>query len=314
MGDNMVASSFKVESIFGNGAGIHNALSKPRNYSLRIVVGWGAQRDKAVTHEMTRVRQSWRAGGLALLWWDAVRVTLFCMSQHHMDATVQDEYGLSWRVTGVYGWPEHQMKHNTWSLLRWLNSCMDLSWVILGDFNEILAEGEKRGGSFLRDGDAFTEEKLDRAAYSLTLIWDGSDHFPIIVDYERENPHTTGGGRKRFKFEARWQHEEGFDEMVKEIWQQARIEGVDEWEACVQYCGQKLMEWDGEFYKKSRSECDERKKRNFIKHLEDRNGVLKEDWEEIERIMWPESAESSSVRGCPRTRFVRPGIRRAFSR
>ncbi|KAL2906317.1 putative deoxyribonuclease-2 [Bienertia sinuspersici] len=228
----------------------------------------------------------WRAGGLALLWWDAVRVTLFCMSQHHMDATVQDEYGFSWRVTGVYGWPEHQMKHNTWSLLRRLNSCMDLSWVILGDFNEILAEGEKRGGSFLRDRDAFTEEKLDRAAYSLTLIWDGSDHFPIIVDYERENPHTTGGGRKRFKFEARWQHEEGFDEMVKEIWHQARIEGWTSGRLAFNIVARNSWSGMGSFTRNP----------------------------EANAMMWPESAESSLVRGCPRTRFVRPGIRRAFSR
>ena len=50
-----------------------------------------------------------------------------------------------WRLSGFYGRPEDHRKHETWSYLGHLHSRDSLSWVCIGDFNEILSLDEKQG-------------------------------------------------------------------------------------------------------------------------------------------------------------------------
>jgi hypothetical protein len=56
--------------------------------------------------------------------------------------------GDKWRVTGIYGEPQSELKYKTWEKLVWLKDQDDeqLSWLCLGDFNEILFHHEKEGG------------------------------------------------------------------------------------------------------------------------------------------------------------------------
>ena len=91
------------------------------------------------------VDRSGLGGGLALLWNSEVVVEVKSFSKHHIDAIVNFENGSFWRCTGVYGHPEAEQKHNTWTLLRRLASLSPLPWLCFGDFNEILLLNEKTG-------------------------------------------------------------------------------------------------------------------------------------------------------------------------
>lgn len=84
-------------------------------------------------------------GGLALLWrndWEAR--LLFC-SLGHIDARVITSDNIICRVTGFYGNPRHDVRDQSWELLRRLGSVSNEPWLVCGDFNEILRDNEKKG-------------------------------------------------------------------------------------------------------------------------------------------------------------------------
>ena len=49
-----------------------------------------------------------------------------------------------WRITGIYGFPNDEDKCKTWNVIASLNNSA-LPWLCFGDFNELLAQQEKRG-------------------------------------------------------------------------------------------------------------------------------------------------------------------------
>lgn len=140
-----------------------------------------------------------------------------------------------WRLTGFYGWPEDHMKHESWILLKHLKSRYLASWLCIGDYNEILALAERQGrlpkpqnpmqlfrttllqcglvdlgfvGSIFtwnngREGDAFVQERLDRACATVDwremfshgkvthLTASYSDHIPILLTTQEPNQPLT---------------------------------------------------------------------------------------------------------------------------
>ncbi|KAL2899916.1 Sulfotransferase family cytosolic 1B member 1 [Bienertia sinuspersici] len=128
-------------------------------------------------------------------------------------------------------------------------------WLVYGDLNEILFKTEKKGDVMdelglkdlgvsgydytwtnQREGEDLIEEKLDRAiatggwmnrfpeAKVVNLIWDGSDHIPIMLLYDQSTRGKEAhDGQKLFRFEAKWLQEEEFDLILKEIWEEAMI-------------------------------------------------------------------------------------------
>lgn len=88
-----------------------------------------------------------RAGGLAL-WKISMRVDVQTYSPLHIDAIVlEDQSSMRWRFTGFYGHQETCKREESWTFLEQLSGKMDLPLVIMGDFNEIMHEGEKMGGN-----------------------------------------------------------------------------------------------------------------------------------------------------------------------
>jgi hypothetical protein len=162
-----------------------------------------------------------RSGGLVLFWNNDIQVTSSEVTRNFIDIRINEHSEGGWRLTGLYGEPSGENKHLTWEYIRGLHADVDLPWLMLGDFNEILYGAEKEGGntrpqrcmqafrSTLEDcnledmgfnGDIFTwrrgkiRERLDRAVcnpdWSLMFPLAGvvnedfgkSDHRPVLIN------------------------------------------------------------------------------------------------------------------------------------
>ncbi|KAK2655928.1 hypothetical protein Ddye_008980 [Dipteronia dyeriana] len=87
-----------------------------------------------------------KSGGLCLFWDSNTDVVLLSYSVGHIDVSIHGTNRCNWRFTGFYGHPEQAQRVNSWTLLRRLAGLSGLSWVCLGDFNEIMSDDEKMGG------------------------------------------------------------------------------------------------------------------------------------------------------------------------
>ncbi|KAL2937196.1 Nuclear protein localization protein 4 [Bienertia sinuspersici] len=142
-----------------------------------------------------------RSGGLAMLWTEDVEVTLRKMGDRVIDVMVKEESNFTWRLTGMYanGYPY------TWSNKR---SGDDL---IEERLDRVLANGEWRA--------EFSQADVTN------MIWDCSDHTPIVLKLKGENrqpPHTTQS--RVFWFEAKWLQVDCFEEKMHNFLNEA-LEG-----------------------------------------------------------------------------------------
>ncbi|XP_021773354.1 uncharacterized protein LOC110737301 [Chenopodium quinoa] len=87
-----------------------------------------------------------KSGGLGM-WWKDVKANVVSYSVHHFAIDVLDNNNCAmWRTIGIYGWPEQNNKHLTWSLRYSLKASCNLPCIMFGDFNEIMSMSEKEGG------------------------------------------------------------------------------------------------------------------------------------------------------------------------
>lgn len=94
------------------------------------------------------VNAAGRSGGLLMLWKDPCSVHVLSFSKGHIDCKVLLDESV-FRFTGFYGDPDPRERHFSWSLLRRLANIGELAglpWIVGGDFNEIVSQGEKKGG------------------------------------------------------------------------------------------------------------------------------------------------------------------------
>jgi hypothetical protein len=89
------------------------------------------------------------SGGLALFWRRDVTVGLQSKSRSHIDVILStDNLGvMQWRLTGFYGEPRRELRKNSWYLLQFLRAQLDLPWLCLGDFNEVMNADEHFGAN-----------------------------------------------------------------------------------------------------------------------------------------------------------------------
>jgi hypothetical protein len=203
-----------------------------------------------------------RSGGLVMFWNKETNVTSFEIDTNFIDIRIDEQSGAGWRFTGFYGEPEAQNKHLSWEYIRNLSAMVDLPWVMVGDFNEILYSHEKEGGSVrsqrcmqaFRDtlvdcnledmgcsGDIFTwrrgkiRERLDRAvcdprwAAMFPLVgvvneeFGKSDHRPILINTELQAGIQRMPQKGPLKFEARWLCEESVEQIIQTAWDRAKL-------------------------------------------------------------------------------------------
>lgn len=67
-------------------------------------------------------------------------------STSYINAVVNPGEDDAWQFTGFYGDLVTTNRKHSWELLKHLRLKMDLPWIYVGDFNEIVKAEEKMGG------------------------------------------------------------------------------------------------------------------------------------------------------------------------
>lgn len=204
------------------------------------------------------------SGGLALWWHSSISLTVLYKSKNIIHTQVESA---SLKVPGfisfVYGPPKEGERRAVWDQIRRLAANMQDSWLLIGDFNDILTQSEKEGGNprplrkiinfqrLLSDchlmdlefkGAKYTwcnkrvattvRERLDRAIGNVEFRED-FDHAlvfhiePIGSDHHAVLVDCCFCGFKAtrtFRFEANWTKHEDFLDAVKEGWADVRGE------------------------------------------------------------------------------------------
>lgn len=83
------------------------------------------------------------SGGLALFWHESVHVEILNKNERFIDAYIRlSPNDPLWHATFVYGEPRVENRHKMWSLLNSIKQSSNLSWLVIGDFNEALWQFE----------------------------------------------------------------------------------------------------------------------------------------------------------------------------
>ncbi|KAK9169373.1 hypothetical protein Syun_001513 [Stephania yunnanensis] len=86
-----------------------------------------------------------RGGGLALFWHKADIVQIFLSYLNFINVKVLIQSVESFIVTSFYGLPKFSRRRDSSNFLRSIASQVAEPWCILGDFNDMLQDSEKRG-------------------------------------------------------------------------------------------------------------------------------------------------------------------------
>uniref|UniRef100_A0A803QD63 Reverse transcriptase n=1 Tax=Cannabis sativa TaxID=3483 RepID=A0A803QD63_CANSA len=88
-----------------------------------------------------------KSGRIILFWSMDVETQVLSFSPFHIDSFIRMEDGQWWRFTGFYGDPDPTQRIHSWKLLKRLSRMYLGPWAVGGNFNEILSQREKMGGS-----------------------------------------------------------------------------------------------------------------------------------------------------------------------
>ena len=91
-------------------------------------------------------------GGLALFWKNGTDLHIQDSSPSHIDAVINPGVDDAWRLTSFYEDRITANREHSWALLKHLCLKMDLPWLCVGDFNEIMKAEEKTGGAPCKEG------------------------------------------------------------------------------------------------------------------------------------------------------------------
>ncbi|XP_031120221.1 uncharacterized protein LOC116023364 [Ipomoea triloba] len=195
-----------------------------------------------------------------------------------------------WRMTGFYGFPERSRRSESWDLLRTLAGRSTLPWVVVGDFNDLLFQHEKRGGNphpdnLLRGfgevvedcglsqlsihGYQYTWERgrgtVDWMEERLDKVLAGADWCSTLPEATVSNIITRNSDHSALflgvKDRARVQHglQRSFKFEMAWIYDEGCRKQVEEaWHEgrearllnCLRFCGDRLLRWGGDHFHK----------------------------------------------------------------
>ncbi|VFQ59853.1 unnamed protein product [Cuscuta campestris] len=161
--------------------------------------------DKLGFDSVLAVDSSGRSGRLALFWNRESKVSLISYSRNHVDVNVLNKCNGPWRFTGFYAHPRWSQRLDSWNLLKSLKSGSTLPWMVMGDFNDICAAMEKKGGNprppcFI---DGFNEalsfcELMDLGMSSYPFTWEWRKNTPDWVEERLDRAVATHRWRSLF--------------------------------------------------------------------------------------------------------------------
>ena len=84
-------------------------------------------------------------GGLALFWKFEINLHIIDTSPSHIDVVINPGVDDTWQFIGFYENPMTANREHSWEMLKHLNLKLELPWLCVGDFNEIVRNKEKMG-------------------------------------------------------------------------------------------------------------------------------------------------------------------------
>ncbi|KAI8546418.1 hypothetical protein RHMOL_Rhmol07G0115600 [Rhododendron molle] len=199
-------------------------------------------------------------GGLCFMWKRGITVCVIGSSNYWVDMEVRFEDGKLWRYTGIYASIDMREMRLIWDEVSNFRIQGDVPWVIMGDFNAIVSNEEKRGGNEkddweLRDFQQFirSNQLIDVGYVGYPFTWNnkrvGGDNIRIRLDRAlasskwrtdypdvilrhlkaRGSDHcpiilsksaAEGFPKPRFIFDSRWVKERQCGEIVRRSWGQ----------------------------------------------------------------------------------------------
>ena len=89
------------------------------------------------------------AGGIWLLWRrDMVDLDVLTATEQEIHAIVKvNSSSSSWLLSSIYGSPRFAERLILWDNLCTVSRLHNLPWAIVGDFNDVLNDSEKKGGN-----------------------------------------------------------------------------------------------------------------------------------------------------------------------
>ncbi|XP_058724489.1 uncharacterized protein LOC131595962 [Vicia villosa] len=86
-----------------------------------------------------------RSGGLAVLWRNSEVCSVLNFTRNFVNLMVKEDNKEEWRLSCYYGFPERSRRKLAWDMIRDLRQMSSTPWCIIGDFNDLLSQDDKRG-------------------------------------------------------------------------------------------------------------------------------------------------------------------------
>ncbi|KAF7824429.1 ribonuclease H [Senna tora] len=159
------------------------------------------------------------AGGIWIAWKDDMDRVEVIQSHFQLVHMCVHRKTRPWYLTVVYASPQQDTRQELWDHLCRIGSSQDRDWAVVGDFNDILAAHEKKGGAPFnpRRSNCF-QDSINRCNL-LDVPSSGprvySDHHPLLVNLCND---SNARGERPFRFERAWTLHEGFQSFVAEHW------------------------------------------------------------------------------------------------